>query len=210
MKIARFFAAILGCIGSVLLIGSMGFFLWNRNAPVRVLELPREAVACCDEFLQALNTGDLETAVQLMYGQPDLGVSGVPEDPESALLWEAFRSSIAVELDEAWNVEQGCFVRAGSITRMDISTVLGKLPERVQTLLDQKIAEAENLSDIYDEQGEFREELVAELLRQAVREALSQDAQSVTSELTIKLVDRDGHWWVVPHQNLLQILTGLT
>ena len=209
MKIARFFACIFACIGAVLLMGSMGFFLWNRNADEKVLELPREAVSCCDAFVQALNTGDLEAAAQLMYGQPDLGVSGAPESPESALLWQAFCSSIAVELDEAWEVEQGSFLRTGSISNLDVSTVLGKLPERVQGLLNQKIAEAEDLSEIYDEHNEFREELVEAVLAEALQQALAQDAQTVTRDLTLKLVKRDGRWWVVPHQNLLQILSGL-
>ena len=45
MKIARFFSYIFACIGTLLLVGSMGFFLWNRNAEVRVMQLPQEAAA---------------------------------------------------------------------------------------------------------------------------------------------------------------------
>lgn len=209
MKIARFFACIFAFIGSVLLIGSMGFFLWNRDGQTQVLELPREAATCCDRFVQALNDGDLEAAAQLMYGRPDLGVSGVPEDPESALLWEAFRGSIRVELTEDWAVEQGELVRRGSISALDVSSVLGTFPERIQPLVDQRIASAENLNEIYDENNAFREELMEQLLRQALQEAISQDAQPVTGEVTLKMVKRDGTWWVVPQQNLLQILSGL-
>jgi len=209
MKIARFFACVFACIGTVLLIGSMGFFLLNRNAQVQVLELPAEAAAVSEDFAQALNAGDLEAAAQQMYGQPDLGVSTVPENPETLLLWETFRRSIAVELAEEWEMEQATLVRKASITRLDISTILGKLPERVQALLDQRIASAENLADIYDERNEFREELVSEILQEALDQALAQDAQPVTSEVTFQLVNRDGRWWVVPEQNLLQILTGL-
>lgn len=209
MKIARFFAYIFACIGTVLLVGSLVFFLWNRNAEVKVRELPREAVSCADAFARALNAGDLEGAAQLMYGQPDLGVSGIPEFPESAALWEAFCSSIRVELDGDWDVEQTALVKTATITNLDISTVLGKLPERAQALLDAKIAGAEELSEIYDEENEFRTELVETILEEALQQALSQDGQLVTRDVTLKLVNRDGHWWVVPHQNLLQILTGL-
>ena len=187
----------------------MGFFLWNRNGDVRVRELPREAVSCCEEFVQALNDGDLEAAARLMYGQPDLGVGTVSANVESAVLWDAFCSSIAVEPVGDWTVEQGCLVRNVSITNLDVSTVLGKIPERVQPLLDQRIAAAENLAEIYDENNDFREDLVEEVLHQALQQSLSQDGQSVTRELPLKLINRDGHWWVVPHQNLLQILSGL-
>lgn len=209
MKVARFFAYVFASLGLLLLIGSMGFFLWNRNAQVQILELPQEAVACCDAFVQALNDGDLDAAAQRMYGQPDLGVDGVPENPESALLWEAFRKSITVELDGTWELEQNTLVRKGRITNLDTSAVMKKLPEYVRSLLDLRIASAESLAEIYDEQNEFREDLVTEILQEALQQALAQDGKTVTSELTLKLVNRDGCWWVVPHQNLLQILTGL-
>lgn len=209
MKIARFFSYIFACIGTLLLVGSMGFFLWNRNAQVRIQQLPREAVAVSEAFAQALNDGDLEAAAQLMYGQPDLGVGTVPENPETALLWEAFRDSIAVELKEEWTVEQGNLVRTCSITTMDVSVVVGNLQERVQSALDQRIASAQNLAEIYDEQNNYREELTEQVIQEALQQVMTQDAESMIRDVTIKLVNRDGRWWVVPHQNLLQILTGL-
>ena len=209
MKIARFFAVIFACIGMVLLVGSMGFFLWNRNAEVRVSQLPQEAVSCSEAFAQALNAGDLEAAAQYLYGQPDLGVSGIPENPESALLWEAFCDSIAVELDNDWRVEQSALVRTGNITFLDVSVVIGKLPELTQALMDQKIAAAEDLSEIYDERNAFREELVGQVMEEALQQALTREAQLRTGDMTLKLVSRDGCWWVVPDQNLLQILSSL-
>jgi len=209
MKIARFFAAIFACIGVVLLIGSMGFFLLNRNAEVRVLELPREAVACSDAFAQALKEGDLEGAAQLIYGQPDLGVDTVPADPESAVLWEAFRGSISFEYTGKCHAAQSGLTRAGSITTLDVASVTEKLPERAQSLVNQRIAAAENLTDIYDEQNNFREELVTQVLREALQQALAQDARTVTREVTLKLIKRDGRWWVMPDKALLQALSGV-
>lgn len=209
MKIARFFAVIFACIGAVLLIGSMGFLLLNRNADVRVLELPKEAVSVSDAFAQALNEGDLEAAAQLVYGQPDLGVSTVPADPESAALWDAFCRSISMEYSGQCAAVQSGLVRTGSITTLDVASVTEKLPERVQSLVNQRIAVAENLSDIYDEQNHFREDLVDDLLWQALQQALIQDARTATREVTIILVNRDGSWWVVPDQALLQALSGV-
>lgn len=209
MKIARFFAGIFACLGMVLLLGSMGFFLWNRNAQVRILELPREAVAVSENFAQALNAGDLEAAAKLMYGQPDLGVGSLPETQEGALIWEAFCSSIAFEMADEWAVEQSTLVKTGSITTMDVHRVFAEMPQLVQSGMDQRIAAAEDLSDIYDEQNEFRAELVEAVLEEALQQALRQEDQPLTREVTMKLISRDGSWWVVPDQNLLQILTGL-
>ena len=209
MKIARFFACILACIGMFLLVGSMGFFLWNRTAQVRVLELPREAVAVSENFAGALNQGDLEAAAKFLYGQPDLGVSILPETPESTQIWEAFCSSISVELADEWAVEQSALVKTGSITTMDVHRVFAVLPTLVQSGLDQRIASAQDLQDIYDENNDFRADLVEEVLEEALQQALTQESQPLTREVTLKLINRDGNWWVMPDQNLLQSLTGL-
>jgi len=84
-----------------------------------------------------------------------------------------------------------------------------KLPERVQSLLDQRIASAESLTDIYDENNNFRQELVETILEEALRQAMTQDAKTVTREVTVKLINRDGTWWTVPDQALLQALSGV-
>lgn len=209
MKIARFFACVFGFAGMVLLVGSMGFLLLNRNAQVRIRELPQEAVAVSENFAQALNDGDLEGAAQLMYGQPDLGVGNVPANPESALIWEQFRGSISFGYTGSCYVEQNGLARQGSVTTLDVSGITEKLPERAKSLMDQRIAAAQSLEEIYDDRNQFREELVAEILGEALQQALTQDGKTVTREVTVKLVNRDGGWWVVPDQALLQALSGL-
>ena len=95
------------------------------------------------------------------------------------------------------------------MTALDIAGVMEKLPECAQTLVNQKIASAENITEVYDESGSFREELGVQILQQALQQSLSQDAQTVTREVTVKLIHRDGTWWVVPDQALLQTLSGL-
>lgn len=207
MKIAKFFAIIFGCLGCALLLGSMGYFLLNRNAPVRILEEPKEAVECSDSFAQALNAGDLQAAAQKIYGQPDLGVSSVPSNPETALVWDAFRSSIVLEYAGNCYAAQDGLARDATITTLDCSSILEKLPERTQALVNQTIASAADLSEIYDEENHFRQELVDQILQEALQQALAQDGQTVTQEVTIRLILRNGSWWVVPDAALLQALS---
>ena len=209
MKIARFFAVIFACIGVILLVGSMGFFLLNRNADVRIRELPQGAVSAGEAFAQALNEGDLEAAAQRMYGQPDLGVTGMPEDAETAAVWNAFVDSISFEYTGQWQVADQGLSRKATITTMEIASVLEKLPELAQALVNQKIASAAELTEVYDESGRFREELVESILQQALQQCISQNGQSATREVTVKFVNRDGAWWVVPDQALLHALSGL-
>ena len=209
MKIARFFAGIFAVLGSLLLVGSVGLCLVSLNAPVRVLEIPQGAVDCSEAFARALDEGDLTAASRLMYGQPDLGAEGISADPETALVWETFLESMSFSFSgKCYAVENG-FARDGSVTVLDVESVTRKLSERTQALVNQKIASAEELDEVYDEEGHFREELVTQILEDALRQSLEQDAQQMALEVTVKLVNRDGSWWVVPDQALLQAVSGL-
>ena len=177
---------------------------------MRIRQLPQEAVACSEGFAQALNDGDLEAAAGYLYGQPDLGVGTVPADPESALVWDAFRGSIAFSFTGNCRADQSGLVRTGSIALLDTASVTEKLQERAQSLLNQKIAAAGDPAEVYDADNRIREELVTEALGQALQQSLAQDAKTVTQEVTLKLINHDGRWWVVPDQTLLQALSGLT
>ena len=209
MKVARFFAYVFAVLGFLLLLGSIGLCLLSQNAPVRILELPQEAVQVSESFAQTLNDGNLTAAARYVYGQPDLGAEGTPADPETAAVWNAFLSSISFEYTGKCQVRDSVLSRTASVTVLDVAGVTEKLPERAQSLVNQKIASAESLTEVYDESGKFREELVGEILQQALQQSLSQDAGTVTREVTVKLINRDGKWWVVPDQALLQALSGM-
>ena len=209
MKVARFFAYVFAVLGFLLLLGSIGLCLLSQNAPVRIVELPQEAVQVSESFAQALNEGDLTAAAGYVYGQPDLGTEGTPADPETAAVWNAFLSSISFEYTGKCQVRDSVLFRTASVAVLDVAGVTEKLPERAQSLVNQKIASAESLTEVYDESGKFREELVGEILQQALQQSLSQDAGTVTREVTVKLINRDGKWWVVPDQALLQALSGM-
>lgn len=209
MKIARFFAVIFAVLGVLLLVVSAGLCFLSLDAPVRVLEIPQGAVKCSDAFGEALQAGDLTAAAQLIYGQPDLGAEGTSSSPETAMVWDAFLESISLEfIGKCYAVENG-FARDASVTVLDTASVTQKLPERTRSLMDQKIASAGSLEEVYDAAGNFREELVDQILREALQQALTQDAKTVTREVTVKLVNRDGVWWAVPDQALLQAISGL-
>ena len=209
MKVARFFAVIFAVLGVLLLLGSMGWILASRDAPVRVLEVPQGAVQCSEAFASALENGDLAAVAERMYGQPDLGIDGVISDPETALVWEAFLEQMRFSFTgKCYPVDNG-FARDASIEVLDIARVTEKLPELTKTLINQKIASAERLEEIYDEAGRFHPELADQILREALQQALSQDPEVICRDVAVKLVNRDGAWWVVPDQMLLQTISGL-
>ena len=209
MKIARFFSVIFAVLGCVLLVGSMLLCLISRNDQVHVLEVPKGAVDCSDTFAGLLKGGDLAAAEKMIYGQPDLGLGKSISDPETAMVWDAFRSEISFSYTgKCYAVENG-FARDATITTADITAALQKLPEYTQQLIDRKIASAARLEDIYDEDGHFHQELADQILQSALNQTMTQDVEMVSRDVTIKLVNRDGGWWVMPDQTLLQAISGL-
>lgn len=208
MKIARFFAVIFGIIGTVLLIGSVGLCVMSRNASVRMTEVPEAAVACSKELADAISGGDLATAGSRMYGQPDLGVERLPDDVRGALIWDAFVNSLTMEFTGACYATDTGIARDAVITVLDVPSVTEKLNVRAHALLTARVENAEDMAQLYDETNNFREDLVEEVLTEAVLQALAEDAKTVTREVTLALVYRDNQWWVVPDQTLLTALTG--
>ncbi len=208
MKIARFFAVVFGAIGSLLMVGTVVLSLISLDSPVQLAEVPAAAAECSREVMDAVASGDFTAASRQMYGQPDLGADREPADEMGGMVWDAFVDSISYEFaGECYATDSG-IARDATITTMDISSVTENLTARAHALLTERVETAEDMSELYDEENNFREDLVELVLWQAMMEALAEDAQTVTYDVTLKLTYQDGQWWAVPDQTLLQALTG--
>ena len=208
MKIARFFAAIFAVIGMLLMVGTAGLCFAGVNANVRVLETPKEAIACADALVRALDEGDLSAAAQLMYGQPDLGVKEEPSDPVSEQLWEKYREEMACASANKLYLKGSDFMRDVTITVLDVSSITGSVPARAKVLLEQQVAAATDMNQLYDAENNFRTELVDQVMQQALEQAIREDGRTVTVTGAVKVINRDGQWWAVPDQALLNALNA--
>jgi len=91
---------------------------------------------------------------------------------------------------------------------MDIGSVTDVQGERSQALLEARVEQAKDPSELYDENNNFREDLVMDVLYEAAQQALTQDAQEKTWEITVNLVYENGQWWVQPEAALLEAISG--
>lgn len=208
MKIARFFACIFGLLGTVLMVGSIGLCLMSLDAPVELKEVPAGAVECAETLMDAINAGDYVAASQVMYGQPDLGVDRKPAEEAGVMIWDAFIGSISYEFKGGCYATDSGIARDATITAMDIPSVTAALSQHAHALLTARVESAEDMAELYDEENNFREDLVADVLREAVVRALAENAELVTRDVTLNLICREGQWWVVPDQALLQAISG--
>ena len=208
MKMSKFFAGVFGVLGVLLMTGTVMLCLMARNAQPRMLESPEAASAQAQRMMDALCAGDYDTAGSCMYGQPDLG-AGEPEDEVSRLLWDAFTDSLSYEFTGVCSVTDAGLTRKATVTALDVTKVTQSVPQRARALLEQQAEAAASPAEIYDEHNAYREELVNQALLDAAKQALDESAETVTRDVSLNLIYRDGAWWVVPDQALLQIISGV-
>ena len=179
--------------------------LTNLEADPILLEVPEEARAQALDLLDAMCSGDYAAVSQRLYGQPDLGMNRKPADDVGELFFDAYAKSLRYELI------RDCYATADGvaldvrITALDIGAVLPLLRQQAQDLLEQRVEEAEDVSQVYNENGEYLESLVEEVLRTSAAQVL-QRGSDVSTELTLECVFKDGQWWILPGDTLLDII----
>lgn len=212
MKMKRrkigFFSGLFGLLGLILTVAAVFLAVSNRSAAPVLLKQPEAARVQVQTMLDALCAGDYETVSGCLYGTPDLGMEGEAADPVGQLFWEALGDSFTYEILGDFHATDSGVSLDVTISALDIDSVTANLRQRAQTLLEQRIADAEDTSEIYDENNEYREDFVMDALYDAARDALAEDAQTITWDLTLNLIYENGQWWIMPENRLLQALSG--
>ena len=79
----------------------------------------------------------------------------------------------------------------------------------MENLLNRRVEAAEDISEIYDEKNNYREDLILAVLQEATTIALKRDARYQETTIPIYLVFEQSQWWVQPSQELLNVLSGV-
>lgn len=209
MKAVKYiFSGLLAAIGLCAAAAAVYLCMQFVDAKPMLLTPPDEARNTVVALMDAVSEGDYREASQSIYGTPDLGVNREAADEIGVLIWDAFEGSISYELQgECYTTEQG-LAQNVRVTCLDMTSVTVNLKERSQALLEQRVAEAKDVSEIYDENNEYREDFVMAVLRDSVVNALEEDAKQMTMELTVNLSYQDGKWWVIADEALLDAISG--
>lgn len=209
MKVIKYlFSFLLAAVGLSAAAAAVYLSMEFVDAKPILLTPPDAARSKVIMLMNAVSDGDYAEASQTIYGTPDLGVDREAADEVGVLIWNAFQGSVTFELlGDCYTTEQG-LAQDVSITCLDVTSVTENLKTRSQELLELRVEEAADVSDIYDENNEYREDFVMEVLRDAVMDALEEDAKTMTVELTVNLSYQDGKWWVVADEALLDAISG--
>ena len=203
--IRKIFGAVLVLLA--LLVGYSGvrLALDNLNAEPVLVEVPEAARTQALSMMDALCTGDYVAVSQSLYGQPDLGMDRDPADYVGQLFYDAYAQSLRYEL------VRDCYATAAGVAldvrvpALDVYALLPHLRQEAEALLEQRVAQAESVSDVYDENGEYLETLVEEVLHSSAAQVLEHPS-TIAVNLTLECVFEDGQWWIRPHSTLLDII----
>ena len=206
--VKNLFSVLLAAIGLGAAAAAIFLCMKYVDAKPMLLTPPDVARSKVIMLMNAVSEGNYEEASQAIYGTPDLGVNREAGDEVGIMIWDAFEGSLTFELvGDCYTTDQGLAQKV-SVTCLDVTSVTANLKERAQTLLEQRMEEASNVSDIYDENNEYREDFVMAVLSDAVKDALEEDAKQMTVELTVNLSYQDGKWWVVADEALFNAISG--
>lgn len=206
--VKNLFSVLLAAIGLGAAAAAIFLSMKFVDAKPMLLTPPDVARSKVIMLMNAVSEGNYEEASQAIYGTPDLGVNREASDEVGVLIWDAFEGSLTFELlGDCYTTDRGLAQKV-SVTCLDVTSVTANLKERSQTLLEQRMEAASDVSDIYDENNEYREDFVMAVLHDAVKDALEEDAKQMTVELTVNLSYQDGKWWVVADEALFNAISG--
>lgn len=202
----KFVAALFALLA--LAAGSAGAFLAlnNTEAATVLLEAPEAAREQALSLMEALCAGEFAEAEAMLYGQPLLGLDTPPEDPVATLFFDAYQQSLTYQLKrDCYATDRGIALDV-EVTALDVAAMLSQLRSRSQAMLEQRIAEAEDVTEVYDENGEYLESVVMDALYAAARKILEEEAVTQTVTLSLDCVHDGDRWWVIPGDLLMEIM----
>ena len=208
MKIAKLFAGIFGSLGALLMAGSIGLCLISLDAPVRMNKIPAGAVECAEKLEDAITQKDFDVLEACIYGQPELGMSGAPEDELTKMVWDLVQQNLEFSWQSECYLKEGMLRRDAVVSYMDAASITDNLPVRAYELLTQKVEAATEMEQLYADGGQFREDLLDEVMKAALTQACMEDAKTQQVAVCVEFVSRDGQWWAVPDTALLTALSG--
>lgn len=208
MKLSRFFSGLFLALGLGLMFFAICIVMGQPGTQPTLIgstQAPRDQVVAA---MDAICSGSFSDAEQYLLGQPSLGVDREPEDPSAAMIWNAFVQSLSYELSgECYATDTGV-AQDITLTCLDITSVTANLAQRSEKHLERLQKEANHISEIYDDDGNYRQDVVMKVLSTVVKEALKEDAQYTTCTFTLQLVSRDGKWYIRPNSDFISALSG--
>lgn len=148
---------------------------------------PEEIPDAADAVMNCIQKGDWQSLRELVAGNPDLTPILDEKDSAEAVLWEAYRESLE------WYCREPLDTRDNGLVAQNI----------LVTCLDLRAA-ADAAASLLQENPQKN----ALTLTAAVEQALEINVPTVTYDVRLSFLRRDGQWLLVPDKALQEILSA--
>lgn len=199
---------VLSIMGVLSIIAGIFAIFWGLQADPMILREPEKAKQCAEGFLKAINDGDLTEAGGYL---PDPSVLGeVPENADqiAALIWDTYRTQLDAELVSGLYTTADGLCMDMELTALNVNDAVEKIGSLAVKRMQEHVAAASDMSELYGDDGQYRSELVDNVLQQAALETLMCDLPTVTTCVTLHLTQSGEVWKVIPDQALINALSG--
>ena len=208
MKLSKVIGALFGAAGVCAAVLCVTLAFQKVDAAPVLVEQPESAREQVEVLMEAVSNNDYVAASAVLQGNPVFGADRAPADAVSGLIWDAFVESVSYELvGELFATDSGVAQNI-TVTTLDMGSVTVNLKERSEKLLEQRVEAAEDPDEVYDENNEYREDFVMQVLYDATVQALKEDAKMVTTEVTLHMIFENGQWMIMADSALLSAITG--
>ena len=198
---------IFGTLGAVLAAVVLVICLTQRSAEPVLLRYPQEAENCVSQMMKNLCADNFRQASRYVYGEPELGAELPAGDGAAAQLWDSFTSSLRYEPKGKCYATATGLAQDVTVSSLDMGAVLQDMEQIAPQLLEQRVAQAKNMDEIYDADHEYLEEFLQDVMQEAAAAAL-ENAETVQRPLTVNLLYDRRQWWVLPDRALLSAISG--
>lgn len=180
----KVFSGLFAAAGCVLLAVGIVLALWCQ---ARERQVPRQAAVTAGAWMDAVSQGDLDLASSYLYGQS--APAGQPEGELQILVDRAYRDSLSCAAQSLCQAAEDGAQQTAAITVLDLSAVWDTIEAQAKPLRGEGIP-------------------AEEALLQSARTVLAGSCPTVTRNVTLHVIYRDGQWWISPDRALEKALMG--
>ena len=208
MKSNRFFSVLSLLLAVPAAAAALYMGMTADSRPAKLLWSEPGARAAASALVETLSTGDFQKGCDFLYGTTQLILPEGEGQDASALLWNHYCENLTGGLvGEPYLSPRGYCQDAG-LYEPDLDTLTRRMKELAPELVTRRIVEARELSDVYDADFSFRQDLISEVLTEAARSAIAQEPERKVCQVQLRLVYEKDRWLIQPDQALLDILAG--
>ena len=178
------------------------------NQPPILLSQPQEAQDNVVSMMDCLCAGNFSGASQYILGTPDFGAESQPKDVVGVLIWDAYIDSMSYELVDACYATDAGLAQKIRFTYLDIPSITANLKETSGQMLEARVETAADITEVYNENLEYREDVVMEVLHEAAVSVIEQSSQTVSVDIIVTLINQNGHWWIVSDTAFMDSIFG--